>query len=180
MKFTTMKLKDAYLIELDPIEDERGFFARSFCREEFAAQGIEMQVVQCNISYNKVKGTLRGMHYQKEPFQEAKLISCISGSVYDVLIDLRPESPSYLKWEAVALSAGNHQMLYIPKGFAHGFMTLENRTEVFYQMSEFYHPECAAGIRWNDPQINIQWPYQEPVIISKKDQEYNLLEEKAC
>ena len=191
MIFTETKLKDAYIIELEPIEDERGFFARSFCQEEFRLHGINMNIVQCNISYNNKKGTLRGMHYQAAPYEEAKLVRCARGSIYDVIIDLRPNSPTYCQWIAVELTAhrllltapssqlaaygpklpSHHRMLYIPKGFAHGFLTFEDDTEVFYQMSEFYAPEYARGVRWNDPTFQIQWP-GEVKVISDRDNTY--------
>ena len=150
MIFKETKLKGAYIIELELLEDERGFFARSFCIDEFKKNGIDFNIVQCNISYNKEKGTLRGMHYQIAPYEEAKIVSCIRGAIYDVIIDLRQESPIYCKWFAVELSAKNYKILYIPKGFAHGFQTLEDDTVVFYQMSEFFHPECTRGVRWDD------------------------------
>jgi len=171
------RLKGAYVIELEPIEDERGFFARSFCRKEFENHGIEFEIVQCNISYNKKKGTLRGMHYQIDPYEEAKLISCVRGSIYDVIIDLRPDSTTYCQWSAIELTAhssqltANFRMLYIPKGFAHGFQTLADNTVVFYQMSDSYHPECSRGVRWDDPAFGIEWP-GIPILISRKDINY--------
>ena len=170
MIFKETNLKGAYIIELEPLEDERGFFARSFCLEEFKKNGIDFNIVQCNISYNKSKGTLRGMHYQIKPYEEAKLVSCTSGAIYDVIIDLRPTSPTYCQWFSIELTA-HDKMLYIPKGFAHGFQTLEDDTVVFYQMSEFYHPECAEGVRWNDPAFGIKWPLSVK-IISEKDLSY--------
>jgi len=173
MKFIETELKGAYIIELEPIEDERGFFARTFCQEEFKKAGIEFTIVQCNISYNKKKGTIRGMHYQDLPYPEAKIVSCIKGKIYDVVIDLRPHSPTFGKWISVELDDKNFRMLYVPKFFAHGFQTLEDDTIVFYQMSEFYHPECARGIRWNDPFFNIKWPL-EPTVISEKDKNWPL------
>jgi len=171
MKFTKTKLKDAYIVELEPIEDGRGFFARSFCHEEFKKLGLNFDIAQCNISYSKKKGTLRGMHYQKAPHEEAKLVRCISGAIYDVIIDLRAGSPTYCQWIAFELSAGNYKALYIPEGFAHGFQTLEDDTVVSYHMSEYYHPECALGIRWDDSALNIKWP-SDKKIISKKDLSY--------
>lgn len=171
MIFKETKLKGAYVIELEPLEDERGFFARSFCQKEFEEHGLNPRIVQCNISFNKKKGTLRGMHYQVAPYEEAKLVSCIKGAIYDVIIDLRPNSPTYCQWFAVELSAEDYKMLYVPEGFAHGFQTLEDNTEVFYQMSEFYHPECARGARWNDPLFNIKWSITT-VILSGNDQNY--------
>jgi len=171
MIFTETKIKGAFLIEPELITDERGFFARSFCKDEFQKYGLEPDIVQCNISYNKKKGTLRGMHYQVPPFEEAKIVSCTKGSIYDVVVDLRRGSPSYRFWHAEKLSADLYQMLYIPKGCAHGFLTLEDKCIVYYQMGEFYHPECARGIRWDDPAIGIVWPISARS-ISVKDQNY--------
>jgi dTDP-4-dehydrorhamnose 3,5-epimerase len=172
MIFQETKLKGAYIIEVEPIKDERGFFARTFCREEFQKHGLNPCVVQCNISYNRHKGTLRGMHYQSAPFSEAKLVTCLVGSIYDVIIDLRAESPTYGEWLAVELSARHpRHMVYVPENFAHGFQTLADDTEVFYQMSETYHPEAARGVRWNDPAFGIAWPAGNR-IVSKKDQSF--------
>jgi len=171
--FTETKLKGSYVIESEMVEDERGFFARTFCQEKFKARGLNPRVVQCSISFNKKKGPLRGMHYQVAPYQEAKLVSCVRGAIYDVLIDLRPDSPTYCHWFAGELSAENYKMLCIPEGFAHGFQILENNTVVFYQMSEFYHPESTRGVRWNDPLFGIIWPL-EPHCISTRDASYPL------
>jgi dTDP-4-dehydrorhamnose 3,5-epimerase len=171
MLFTETKLKGAFIIELEPREDERGFFARSWCEGEFEQHGLNPRLVQCNISFNKQRGTLRGMHYQVAPFPEAKLVRCTMGAIYDVIIDLRAESPTFKQWLAVELSAENRRGLYIPETFAHGFQTLMDNTEVFYQMSEFFHPECARGIRWNDPAFGIEW-FLVQDIISSKDSEY--------
>ena len=171
MIFKETKLKGAYIIELEPLEDERGFFARSFCQKEFEEHGLNPRIVQCNISYNKKKGTLRGMHYQVFPHEEAKLVSCIRGAIYDVIIDLQPNSLTYCQWFAVELSTENYKMLYVPEGFAHGFQTLEDNTVVFYQMSEFYHPECARGVRWDDGAFGVEWPMDE-LILSDKDGAY--------
>ncbi len=164
MIFKETKLKGAYIIEIEPLEDERGFFARTFCQKEFEEHGLSSHVAQCNVSYNKRKGTLRGMHYQASPYEEAKLVSCIRGAIYDVILDLRPRSGTYKQWISAELSAENRRMLYIPEGFAHGFQTLKDNTEVFYQMSEFYHPECAGGVRWDDPAFGIEWPISEKII----------------
>ncbi len=177
MIFTETKLKGAYIIELEPVEDERGFFVRSFCMNEFKEHGLNPNVVQCNISFNKKKGTLRGMHYQIAPHEEAKLIRCTKGGIYDVIIDMRPRSPTYTQWISVELTADNRKMLYIPEGFAHGFQTLLDNTEVFYQMSEFYYPESARGVRWNDPAFGIKWSFQNP-IMSEKDESYPLIHQK--
>ena len=171
MIFTETKLKGAFVIEPEKLEDERGFFARTFCRKEFEGHGLNPNLVQCNISFNKKRGTVRGMHFQVKPYEEAKLVSCLRGAIYDVIIDLRPNSPTYRQWVAVELSGENFRLLYIPEGFAHGFQTLEDNTEGFYQMSEFYHPECARGVRWNDPAFGIQWPLHI-TIISERDSHY--------
>jgi dTDP-4-dehydrorhamnose 3,5-epimerase len=174
MIFTETKLKGAFIIEPEKLEDDRGFFARTFCQKEFAAYGLNTNFVQCNISFNKKKGTLRGMHYQVAPHQEVKLVRCTRGAIYDAIIDLRPGSSTCKQWVAVELTATNCRMLYIPEGFAHGFQTLEDNTEVFYQMSEFYYPESARGVRWDDPELNIEWPYCLP-ILSDKDRSYTNL-----
>ena len=171
MKFYPTALSGAYLIEPDPVQDERGFFARTFCTKEFRESGLSPNLEQCNVSFNTKKGTLRGMHYQSEPHGEIKLVRCTMGSIYDVIIDLRPHSPTFKQWIAIELSAKNRKMLYIPEGFAHGFQTLEDNAEVFYQMSTFYVPSAARGVRWNDPTFAIDWPHDER-IISQKDQQY--------
>jgi dTDP-4-dehydrorhamnose 3,5-epimerase len=171
MIFTPTKLTGACIVEPESIEDERGFFARAFCRKEFAEHGLQTELVQCNISFNKKKGTLRGMHYQAAPYQEAKLVRCTAGAVYDVIIDLRTDSATYTQWIAVELNAENRKMIYIPEDFAHGFLTLAENTEIFYQMAQFYAPESARGLRWNDPAFDIYWP-ENVTTISPKDQEY--------
>ena len=171
MIFKETKLKGAYVIEINPIEDERGFFARSFCAKEFKEHGLNQNIAQCNISYNEKKGTLRGVHYQAAPHEEAKLVRCTMGAIYDVIIDLRPDSSTFKKWIGVELTKENRRMLYVPEGFAHGFQTLEDHTEVLYQMSEFHHPEWARGVRWNDPTFGIFWPVNVE-IISIGDQQY--------
>lgn len=171
MVFKETQLKGVFLIEMQPLEDERGFFARTFCREEFVKRGLNPEVVQCNLSYNRKRGTLRGMHYQIAPREEAKLVSCTSGRIYDVVIDLRANSATYCKWLAVELSARGRRMLYVPEGCAHGFQTLEDDSQVFYQMSDFYARECVRGIRWNDPAFGIQWP-EDPRIMSERDRDY--------
>jgi dTDP-4-dehydrorhamnose 3,5-epimerase len=171
MRFIPTKLKDAYIIEPEQLEDERGFFARTWCQQEFSDRGLDANLVQCSISFNKKKGTLRGMHFQLPPFAETKLVRCTQGAIYDVIIDLRQDSETFLQWMGVELTAENRKALYVPKGFAHGFQTLEYNTEVFYQISEFYAPECSGGLRWDDPTFNITW--QQPVsVISTKDQNY--------
>lgn len=161
------KLKGVYIIEIDPTEDDRGFFARSFCAKEFEKYGLNPYVAQCSISYNEKKGTLRGMHYQVAPHEEAKLVRCTMGAIYDVGIDLRQDLPTFKEWVAIELTMSNHRMLYIPEGVAHGFQTLEDHTEVFYQMSEFYHPECSRGVRWDDPAFGIRLPL--PIRVIKKE-----------
>jgi len=171
MIFTETKFKGAFIIEPERLEDERGFFARTFCRKEFEAHGLNPRLVQCDISFNKTRGTLRGMHYQVAPHEEAKVVICIREAIYDVIIDLRPDSPTYCQWFAVELSAENYKMLYVPEGFAHGFQTLGDNTAVFYLMSEFYHPECAKGIRWNDHFFRFEWPIAA-LIESTKDRSY--------
>ena len=172
MIFTETKLPGAFLIEPERIEDERGFFARAFCAREFEERGLMPRFVQCNISFNKHKGTLRGMHYQAEPHQEAKLIRCTAGAIYDVALDLRTDSATFRQWVAVDLTAQNRKMLYIPEGFAHGFQALEDDTDVFYQMSEDYHTESARGVRWDDPAFGVVWPPIEKRIISSRDDAY--------
>jgi dTDP-4-dehydrorhamnose 3,5-epimerase len=169
--FTETKLPGAYVVEVEKREDQRGFFGRTFCRKEFEAHGLNSQVVQCNTSFNKRKGTLRGMHFQAVPFAEAKLVRCTSGSIYDVIIDLRPASRTFKQHFAVELSAANHRMLYIPEDMAHGFQTLEDDTEVFYQMSQMFSAEHARGVRWNDPAFGIEWPADERT-ITERDRNY--------
>ena len=171
MIFTETKLPGAFVIEPEKHEDERGFFARSFCEREFQAHGLNPNVAQCNISFNKRKGTLRGMHFQVAPFGEAKLVRCTMGSIFDVIIDLRPSSATFRKHFAVQLSAANRKMLYIPEEFAHGFQTLEDNTEIFYQMSQVYSSEHASGVRWDDPAFGIPWPEGER-IINERDRHY--------
>jgi dTDP-4-dehydrorhamnose 3,5-epimerase len=168
MIFKKSSLEDVFTIELDKKEDHRGFFARSWDADIFKENGLNSKIVQCNISYSKIKGTIRGMHYQKSPYEETKLIRCTKGKICDVVIDLRKSSNTYKKWESFELSSLNFKMLYVPEGFAHGFQSLENDTEIFYQVSQFYSPESESGIRWNDPHFNIQWPI-DVTEISEKD-----------
>ena len=170
--FVETFLKGAFVIDLEKREDDRGFFARAFCQREFAEHGLEVQVAQCNISFNERKGTLRGMHYQVSPFEEAKLVRCTRGSIYDVIIDLRGDSRTFGRPFGVELTARNRRMVYIPREFAHGFQTLEHDTEVFYQMSQYYSAEHSRGVRWNDPAFGIEWPPDER-IISERDQQYS-------
>jgi len=171
MKFKETKLKGAYIVEIKKEKDKRGFFARSFCRNEFESNGLNADFVQNNISSNSKKGTLRGMHYQVAPHEEVKLVSCLRGAIYDVIIDMRPSSSTYCRWVTIELTAENYRMLYIPVGFAHGFQTLKDNTVVFYQMSEFYHPKCARGVSWDDSMFSIKWPIKQ-LIISSKDKSY--------
>ena len=168
MKFNEAKLNGAFIIEIEKLSDERGFFARSWCRKEFEDHGLISRLVQTNVSYNRKKGTLRGMHYQIAPYQECKLIRCTRGAIYDVIIDLRPDSETYKQWTGVKLTADNYSMLYVPEDFAHGFLTLTDNTEITYQVSQFYTPGSEKGIRFDDPAFNIQWPL-EVVVISDKD-----------
>ena len=171
MLFTETSLSGVYVVDLFRLEDERGFFGRSWCQQEFESHHLNPRLVQCNISFNKKRGTLRGMHYQLAPFEEAKLVRCTRGAIYDVALDLRPDSPTFRNWLPVELTAENRRALYIPEGLAHGFQTLADDAEVFYQMSQFYSPEAARGVRWNDPAFNIQWPIAAPV-ISERDNNY--------
>ena len=171
MIFIETKLKGAFIVEPECQEDERGFFARTWCQREFEAHGLNPRLVQCNISFNKKKGTVRGMHFQVAPHEETKLVRCTIGAIFDVIIDLRSKSPTYKQWVAIKVNAENRKMLYVPEGFAHGFQTLEDNTEVFYQMSEFFHPECARGVRWDDPLFGVEWPIDE-FTISDKDRAY--------
>lgn len=174
MIFKETMLRGAYVIQPELLQDERGFFARTWSQEEFLTRGLNPNVVQCNSSYNKLRGTLRGMHYQIPPHEEAKLVRCTAGAIYDVIIDLRSDSPTRSQWIGVELSAQNHLMVYVPEGFAHGFQTLEADTEVSYQMSTYYHSESARGLRWDDPAVSIKWPL--PVsVISERDRSHPFL-----
>jgi dTDP-4-dehydrorhamnose 3,5-epimerase len=165
--FKPTALPGAFLIEPDRREDVRGYFARTYCEKEYAEQGLDSHVSQCSVSFNHRRGTLRGMHYQSAPFEEVKVVRCNRGSIYDVIIDLRPDSPAYKKWFAAQLDELNGNMLYIPKGFAHGFQTLADNTEVFYQMSQVFSAEHARGVRWNDPSFSIDWPEAERIILDR-------------
>jgi dTDP-4-dehydrorhamnose 3,5-epimerase len=171
MIFTETKIKGAFIIDPELISDERGFFTRTFCNEEFERYGLDSSIVQCNISFNRKKGTLRGMHYQVRPYEEAKIVSCTKGEIYDVILDLRKESGTYCHWVAVELTEENYKMAYIPKGCAHGFQTLKNDVTVYYQMTEFFHPECASGVRWDDPIFGVHWPKGKK-IISERDTQF--------
>src|SRR5690348_12445352 len=171
MLFHKTKLPGVFEIHTDSKPDERGFFARTWCQKEFESQGLNGRLVQCNLSFNKRRGTLRGMHYQAAPYAEAKLVRCSKGAIYDVVLDLRPDSPTFKDWIAVALTAGKRNMVYVPEGCAHGFLTVEEESEVTYQMSEFYNAESARGVRWNDPAFNIMWP-EKVQVISERDRTY--------
>jgi dTDP-4-dehydrorhamnose 3,5-epimerase len=172
MIFSETELPDAFVIDLERIEDERGFFARAWCERELSEHGLEPRIAQCNMSFNKRKGTLRGMHFQRPPHQEVKLIRCIRGGLLDVIIDLRPDSAGYKRWIGVELTADNRRMLYVPRGFAHGFQTLEDDTETLYMVSEFYTPGAESGVRWDDSAFDIEWPLGQPTEISEKDQNW--------
>jgi dTDP-4-dehydrorhamnose 3,5-epimerase len=172
MRFTETELAGAFVIDLERREDDRGFFARAWCEEEFAAQGLDTRVSQCNVSFNERRGTLRGLHYQVPPHAEVKIIRCTSGAVYDVIVDLRPESQTYTRWIGVELTADNRRMLYVPEGFAHGYVTLEDETETYYQVSAPYAPEAERGARWDDPAFGIEWPEAEQLVISEKDRNW--------
>jgi len=175
VRFEETPLTGAFVIEIEPHADDRGFFARTYCAREFEEHGLETRVVQANLSYNRSKGTLRGMHYQAPPAGEAKLVRCIRGAIHDVIVDLRPDSPTYLQHVGVDLTAENRRALFVPALFAHGFQTLEDEVEVFYQVSEFYTPGAERGLRHDDPALGISWPL--PVSeISDKDRSWDLLE----
>jgi len=169
MKITKLEIADAYLIEREAITDDRGYFARMFCVNEFLTEKINVVIKQINMCENKKKGTIRGMHYQQSPYEEEKIVACSRGAVYDVFVDLRKKSKTYKKYLAYELSERNGRMLYIPKGCAHGYMTLEEDTQLIYFMTEFYHPESACGIRYDDPAVGIKWPDIGNIVISEKD-----------
>jgi len=171
MTFHGTKLPGVFEIHLEPKPDERGFFARCWCRDEFGRNGLNSRLVQCSISFNSRKGTLRGLHFQADPYPETKIVRCTRGAVYDVVVDMRQHSPTFKNWVAVKLTGLNRNMIYVPEGCGHGFLTLEDETEVFYQMSELYHMESARGVRWNDPAFGIAWPGTVEV-ISDRDQSY--------
>lgn len=169
MIFTETELPGAFLIDLERREDPRGFFARAWCADEFAEHGLNTRLVQANLSFNDQTGTLRGMHFQREPAAEAKVIRATRGAIFDAIIDLRPDSPTYKRWIGVDLTADNRRALYVPEGFAHGYQTLAPDTETFYLVSEFYTPEAEGGVRWNDPAFGIEWPSPERPLLSDKD-----------
>jgi dTDP-4-dehydrorhamnose 3,5-epimerase len=170
--FTETPLAGAFVVDIEPLPDERGFFARTWCQREFEARGLETHFAQCSVSVNTYSGTLRGLHYQAAPYEEVKLVRCTAGAIFDVIVDLRPESPTLARHYSVLLSAMNRRILYVPRGFAHGFQTLEDNTEVAYQISEFYQPEYARGVRWDDPAFGIVWPTTANRIMSDRDRTY--------
>jgi len=174
MLFHPTTLPGVFRIELEPREDERGFLARTFCEREFQEKGLNTKWPQCNLTLTRKRGMIRGMHFQADPRPEIKLIRCAAGAIYDVLVDVRPSSPTYGKWEGFELTGENHRTLYVPAGIAHGFQCLRENSEVFYQMSEFYVPELARGLRWNDPSVGISWPLPEP-LLSERDRNLPLL-----
>lgn len=176
MIFEKLEIEGACLITLEPFEDERGSFTRQFCKNEFLKNGIEFDICQCNISENKKRGTIRGMHYQKEPKPEQKLVSCLRGSIYDVIVDLRKNSSTYLKWIGIELSENESKLLYVPSGVAHGFQTLADNTTVLYELSEFFYSEHYSGVRYDDPSFGIKWQDIRPVIINERDKNYALWE----
>lgn len=176
MIFIETELEGAFIIDVNPLSDSRGFFARAFCQRELEAHGLNFAIAQTNIGFSKVKGTVRGMHFQYPPAAEAKLVRCTRGAMLDIIVDLRPESPTYLRHIAVELSADNHRALYAPERFAHGYQVLEDATEMIYQTSEFYSPENAAGLMYNDPLLDLQWPLPAGQ-VSDKDSGWKLLQE---
>ena len=171
MIFIETKLKGAYVIDIKRHEDDRGFFGRSWCENEMREQGLNTNVRNINVSFSKTRGTLRGLHYQKNPYQEVKIIRCTRGAIYDVIIDLRKDSPTYKHWFGIELTPDNYKMVYVPEDFAHGYMTLCGNSEATYLTSQFYTPGAEAGIRWNDPEFNVDWPLK-PKVISEKDKQH--------
>jgi dTDP-4-dehydrorhamnose 3,5-epimerase len=169
MIFKAIPLDGAFVIELEKHQDDRGYFARTFCQLELGNRGLNPNIAQANTALSHLKGTLRGMHYQSEPYAEIKLVRCIRGAVFDVIIDLRPDSSSYCKWFGIELTADNSKMVYVPKGFAHGYQTLMDNTEVSYLVSQFFTPEFEKGVRWNDKRFGISWPEDKKVLLSDKD-----------
>ena len=175
MKITPLKIQGAFLVEQERHIDERGFFSRQFCQRELAEAGIDFQIKQCNLSGNLRRGTLRGMHYQKEPYPEIKMVTCMQGRIYDVLVDLRLDSATHFQWIATELTSENGKSVYVPAGVAHGFQTLEDNSLVYYQLGEFFVPECYAGVRWDDPMFQIEWPDCECRIINERDASYEFV-----
>ena len=176
MKLSETKLEGAFVIKIEKLEDERGFFGRTWDKEFFESNGLNADLVQCNISFNKKKGTIRGLHYQIPPYEEAKLVRCTRGKVFEVIVDLRKNSKTFLQWDSVELDSESYLMLFVPEGFALGLQTLEDNSEVCYQMSQFYKPECSKGIRWDDETLKISWPLK-PSVISEKDSNLGTLNE---
>ena len=173
MTFTETALAGAFIIDARPINDDRGFFAMTWSALEFAEHGLDTTIAQCNLAWNRQKGTLRGLHFQREPFSEVKIVCCTRGAILDVIVDLRPESPTFCRWASMELTADNHRTLYIPEGFAHGYLTLTDDAQSYYQVSMAYSPEHASGVRWDDPAFGIEWPFQ-PRIISPRDRAWPL------
>jgi len=175
MIFTQSPLSGAYVVDMQPLPDERGFFARSYCADEFAAHGLGPELRQCSVSYNARKGTLRGMHYQGPPHEEHKLVRCTAGAIFDVIVDIRAASPTYRRWYGAELTQDNRRSLFIPPGFAHGFVSLTDHAEVYYMISVAHAPQFSRGLRWNDPAFAIKWPLP-PAVISERDAGYPLLD----
>jgi dTDP-4-dehydrorhamnose 3,5-epimerase len=176
VKFGETPIPGAYLVDLEPSRDARGSFARCWCRREFAARGLSTEIVECGTSFNRVAGTLRGLHYQAAPYEEQKLVRCTRGAIFDVVVDLRPESAAYGRWFAAELTPANGRMMVVPAGCAHGFLTLADDADVFYQMSQIYHPASSRGVRWDDPTLAIRWPGEIPRIMSDADRALPFLE----
>ena len=174
MQFTPSRIPGAWVIDISPIRDQRGFFAMTWLPEEFRKRGIDPALAQCNLAFNKTRGTLRGMHFQKAPHAQAKIVRATRGSLLDVIVDLRPESPTYRQWDSVELTQDNHRMLYMPEGIAHGYLTLTDDVEAYYHASRPWEPTAESGVRWNDPAFGIRWPF-EPTVISEKDRTWPLL-----
>jgi dTDP-4-dehydrorhamnose 3,5-epimerase len=168
MIFASTRLEGAFLIDIEPIKDQRGFFARTWCRDELAARGLDTEIAQESVSYNRLRGTLRGLHFQRPPYEETKIVRCVRGAIFDVMVDLRPHSSSYLQWQGFDLTEDNRRAVYIPKGFAHGFQTLAEHCEIAYQISTLYAPEVAGGYRYDDAAFCIAWPLS-PTMISERD-----------
>ena len=175
MLFTELAIGGAFLMDIESHRDDRGFFARTFCSHEFEERGLVSTIAQCSTSFNAIRGTLRGMHYQAVPHEETKVVRCTAGAIFDVIVDLRSESTTFGKWVGAELTALNRRMLYIPKGVAHGFQTIENNTEVFYQISTAFVRDAARGVRWDDPSLDIAWPFRDSRIISPRDESFPLV-----
>jgi dTDP-4-dehydrorhamnose 3,5-epimerase len=172
MKFKESSIAGAFIVDVKKIEDARGYFGRAFCRKEFESHGIDFDIQQANIGFSQSRGTLRGLHFQVFPHEEAKLVRCAAGALFDVILDLRSQSPTFEKWAGVELSSANGRMVYVPKGCAHGYLTLVDNTQIYYLVNEFYHQAAECGIRWDDPAFDIDWPYKEGLVISQKDQNW--------